>query len=422
MIQSMPKPSAIESRPLRVLLAHNYYQQAGGEDRVFAAETELLLRHGHQVIVHTTHNDLVPKIFPVSIALKTVWNGASYQQFQALLRRERPDLVHFHNTFPLISPAAYYAAAAEGVPVVQTLHNYRLLCPSATLFRDGHVCDECVHRTFAWPALRHGCYRGSRTATGAVAAMLSIHREAGTWMDSVDKYICLTESARLQFIEGGLPPHKLVVKPNFVTVPNTPGNGCGDFVLFAGRLTAEKGVATLLEAWRAMDAHCRLKIAGDGPLANEVKAFAQSHESAEWLGQLSAGEIRALLRQAKAVIVPSEWVEPFGLIAIEALAQGTPVIASRIGGLAEVVDHGRTGLLFKPRDPHDLADQIIWVYDHPQELSGMRGAAHAEACRKYDPESNYSQLISIYQRVAGPHYPTELPPNDIRAEVRITSR
>src|SRR5215212_7679796 len=257
---------APDSGHLKVVLVHGYYRQAGGEDQVFAAESELLEAQGHQVLRYTVHNERIERMSPLSLAGATVWHRSSYRDLRALVRREQPDLVHFHNTFPLISPAGYYAAKAEGRPVVQSLHNYRLLCPNALFFRDGHACEDCRGKLVPWPGVLHACYRRSRPASGAVAAMLTTHRALRTWTEQVDVYIATTEFAREKFVQGGLPAEQLLVKPNFLHPAPSPGQVRGDFALFVGRLSPEKGVGTLLETWKRSRVRVPLKIVGDGPL------------------------------------------------------------------------------------------------------------------------------------------------------------
>ncbi len=246
-----------------MLLLHNRYQQPGGEDQVFAAEGNLLEAHGHQVLRYTRHNDQVTDQNPLALAGATVWNQAVYRELRTLIRRERPQVAHFHNTLPMISPAAYYAARAEGVPVVQTLHNYRLLCPNALFYRDGQVCEDCLGKAVPWPGVVHACYRESRASSGAVATMLTAHRAIGTWKKAVDMYVALTEFARQKFVQGGLPAEKIVVKPNFIEPDPGSGEGRGHYALFVGRLSQEKGVDTLLAAWEQLGEKVPLKIVGD---------------------------------------------------------------------------------------------------------------------------------------------------------------
>lgn len=382
---------------MKILVVHNRYQQPGGEDQVFVAETALLEARGHRVLRYTTHNDRVAGMNRLALAKDTLWNSSIYRELRALMRRERPNVAHFHNTFPLVSPAGYHAARAEGVPVIQTLHNYRLLCPNAQLFRDGGVCEDCLGKAVPWPGVVHECYRGSRTASGSVAAMLTAHRALRTWTEKVDAYVALTEFARRKFIEGGLPAEKIVVKPNFVRPDPGSGEGRGGYALFVGRLSPEKGIVTLLAAWKRLGGRVPLKIVGDGPLADKVVKAANGRSRVEWLGYRSAAEVHALMKEAAALVFPSEWYETFGRVAAEAFAAGTPVIAANIGAVAEIVEHGRTGLRFSPGDPEDLAAQVGWILTHPAERTRMRRKARAEFEARYTAERNYRMLMEIYE-------------------------
>ncbi len=387
---------------MTVLLVHNRYQQRGGEDVVFEAEAGLLEGRGHAVDRLGVDNRAIAAdgslLAAARLGLQTVWSRDGANQVRRALRACRPDVAHFHNTFPLISPAAYYACADAGVPVVQTLHNYRLLCPAALLFRDGHVCEDCLGKLVPWPGVLHRCYRGSRAATGAVATMLAVHRLLGTWERKVDVFIALTEFARRKFIEGGLPADRIVVKPNFVYPDPGPGAHDGGYALFVGRLSPEKGIRTLLAAWERLGMGIPLKIAGDGPLADEVAWAAEHNPHVEWLGSQPLDRVYALMGAAALVIVPSECYESFPRVIVEAYAKGTPVIASDLGALAELVDDGRTGLRFRSGDPDDLAAKIEWAWTHPRELTEMGREGRREFERKYTAERNYELLMEIYQR------------------------
>jgi glycosyltransferase involved in cell wall biosynthesis len=385
---------------MRVILAHNYYQQPGGEDVAFEAEARLLEERGHRVVRFTARNDDVRHMAPHRLAAKTLWNGAVYRQVARLLELERPDVLHVHNTLPLISPSIYYAARAAGVPIVQTLHNYRLLCPSAILFRDGRVCEDCVGRAVPTPGVRHACYRHSRSASAAVAAMSAVHRMMGTWTRRVDLFIALTEFARVRFIAGGIPPERVLVKPNFTVDPGIRASG-GGYALFVGRLSEEKGYRVLLEAWRALADRIPLVIIGDGPGADQVARAAEDCADVRFLGRRTAGEVVTAMAGARFLVFPSVWYETFGLTMIEAYAVGIPVIASRLGAMAELVDHRRTGLHFHPGDPADLVRQVAWALAHPREWEEMGRNARLEYERCYTPERNYELLVAAYRRASG---------------------
>jgi glycosyltransferase involved in cell wall biosynthesis len=382
---------------MKVLAVHNRYQQPGGEDQVFLAETTLLESYGHRVVRYSTHNDRVAGMNRLALAGNTLWNSSTYRELRALIRQERPHVAHFHNTFPLVSPAGYYAAKAEGVPVVQTLHNYRLLCPNALFFRDGRVCEDCMSKVIPWPGVVHKCYRGSRAASGLVTAMLTTHRVLRTWTEMVDAYVALTEFARRKFVEGGLPAEKMVVKPNFVYPDPGPGEGRGGYALFVGRLSPEKGVGTLLAAWERLDRPVPLKVVGDGPLREQVVEAPDRRPCVEYLGYRPAEEVHGLMKEASMLVFPSEWYETFGRVAAEAFATATPVIAADIGAVAELVEHGHTGLRFRPGDPEDLAAQVGWFLSHPEEHARMRREARAEFEAKYTAERNHQMMMEIYE-------------------------
>jgi glycosyltransferase involved in cell wall biosynthesis len=381
---------------MNILLVHNSYQQPGGEDRVFQMEADLLRSHSHRVVLHQCHNDDVARSGRAMLFAKTIWNRQSYSELRRVIRENKIDLVHLHNTFPLISPSAYYAAAAECVPVVQTLHNYRLLCPAATLYREGRICETCVGKSITLPAVLHSCYRGSRAASFASTAMLAAHRVAGTWQRKVTTYIALTDFAREKFIEGGLPGARIRVKPNFIDPDPGVGPGAGKYALFMGRLTPEKGVRTLLEAWNILDGAMPLEIAGEGPLTGETRAAAAQIPNVFLRGWLPREHLQEMIRNAAVVIVPSEWYEPFGLTIAEAFAAGVPVIASRLGSLTSMVRHRETGLLFEAGSAADLAAQVRWLLSNPDESRAMRVSARREFEENYTGERNYQLLMSIY--------------------------
>jgi glycosyltransferase involved in cell wall biosynthesis len=386
---------------MKILSVHNSYQLPGGEDQVFAQEADLLRSHGHQVLLYQASNDQVTGTNPLVLLGNTIWNRQIHHELEILMRREKPEIVHVHNTFPVISPAVYYAAHGEGIPVVQTLHNYRLLCPAATLFRDGHVCEECVGKQIPWPAIVHGCYRGSRLATAAATTMLATHNLKQTWSQCVSTYIALTDFARDKFIAGGLPAEKILVKGNYLQNDPGPGEGKGNYALFVGRLTPEKGISTLLEAWRQVGNELPLEIAGDGPLAPEVEKASQEMESVTWLKWLPRAEILERMKHASVLILPSTWYEGFPMILAEAYAVGLPVIASNLGSMSSIVDHGRTGLHFAPGNADELAETVRWLRSHPDAAGDMRVQARLEYETKYTAEVNYKQLIRIYESVVG---------------------
>jgi glycosyltransferase involved in cell wall biosynthesis len=380
---------------MKILACHNFYQQPGGEDQVFADETALLESYGHRVVRYTVHNDAVNAAGRLALLGKTIWNRSTAREIAAIVRRERADIVHFHNTFPLISPAAYYAARRAGAAVVQTLHNYRLLCPGAMFLRDGAVCESCLGRA-PIAAVVHKCYRGSRAASAATAAMLMSHRILATYRHRVDAYIALTEFGRRKFIVGGLPAEKIVVKPNFVAPDPGIGDGRGKRAVFVGRLAPGKGLETLLEAWTKHAPGMPLTVIGDGPLAGAVREAVGAGSGVQWLGRRPSHEVYDLMGSAAVLVMPSVWYEGLPKTLIESFAKGTPVIASRLGALAETVMHGTTGLHFAPGDAADLARQVRFAAANAEELANMRIACRHEFERRYTAEQNYRLLHEIY--------------------------
>ncbi|MBE9181648.1 glycosyltransferase [Oculatella sp. LEGE 06141] len=382
---------------MRVLSVHNTYKIRGGEDESREAEERLLRENGHHVDVYEEDNSKLEASSALSMAVRTVWSAESHKLVQRILKESGCHLMHVQNFFPQISPSVYYAARAEGVAVVQTLRNYRLLCPNALFFRDGKVCEDCLGKAVPYPGIVHSCYRENRAASTVTAAMITVHRALKTWTQNVDVYIALTEFARQKFIEGGLPADKIVVKPNFVSPDPGVGEGLGGYALFVGRLSVEKGLDTLLAAWEQLEHPIPLKIVGEGPLAEQVEAATKRLPKVEWLGRRPMSEVHELMGNAMAVVFPSKWYETFGRVAVEAFAKGTPVIAANIGAIAELVEHGRTGLHFRPGDATDLAATVDWLLAHPEQLQPMRQAARAEFEQKYTAEENYRRLMHIYK-------------------------
>jgi glycosyltransferase involved in cell wall biosynthesis len=384
---------------MRILAVYNSYLNRGGEDEVFDTEASLLEQHGHEVLRYSKTNQDIDGLSPVHLGVMILWNRSVFQEIVEIVRARRPDVVHFHNTFPLISPAAYWAVKSQGVPVIQTLHNFRMLCPNALLYRQGRICEDCVGKPVAFPGVIHGCYQGSRRASAGVAAIVAFHRMLRTWRNKVDVYIALSEFARKKFIEGGLPSEKIVVKPNCL-YPE-PSLQCperlGEHGLFVGRLSENKGIRVLLEAWRLLDGRLPLKIVGTGPLSDEVLAATRSIPNAAWLGRLPRAKVYELLETAAVMVTPSEWYEGMPMTIIEAYASGVPVIASRLGSMAAIVRDGETGMLFRPGDAQDLAARVRMLLDNPAQSARMRAAARLEFEQHYAPENNYRKLIEIYQ-------------------------
>lgn len=383
---------------MQVLLCHNHYQQPGGEDQSFDDEARLLESRGHSVTRYTVHNDVIKEMGGIEVTARTMWNRGVYRKLRELIRQHRPAVMHCTNIFPLISPAAYYAARSEGVPVVQSLRNYRLLCANALFLRDGKACEDCLGKRLALPALRHRCYRGSLPATAVVTTMVGAHRFLGTWGRAVDLYFTPSEFARRKFIEGGFPADKVMVKPNFVYPDPGAGTGAGGYAIFVGRLSEEKGVATLLEAWVRHTPAIKLKIVGDGPMAPQVREAVAACPSIEWVGRRPIREAYDLIGDAAILISPSVAYETFGRTIVEGYAKGTPVISSDSGASAELIVSGVTGVRFRTGMAAELAQRVAELTADPVKLAQMRESARREYLEKYNADANYGILSQIYQR------------------------
>lgn len=377
---------------IRVLVVHNAYQHRGGEDTVVESEIALLRSHGHAVETWFRSNDDVAGMSSFFLARTTLWSSRTQHDLAEVVSRFRPDVIHVHNTFPLISPSLYWAAERAGVPVVQTLHNFRLMCLNALFLREGKVCEDCMGH-LPWRGVARACYRGSRAASAVLASMLTLHRGLGTYRNKVARYIALNGFCRDKFIEGGLPAERVVVKPNFVDfdVPEpVPRSG----LLFVGRLSVEKGVATLAAAMARLPG-AALRVAGDGPEAQSLDGVA----GVSRLGSLSGEVVRQEMSSAAALVVPSIWYENFPRTIVEAFACGLPVIASRIGALADIVRDGETGLLFESGNPQDLADKMAWAQANPEQMAEMGRKARMQYEAEFSAEVNYLRLMEIYAGV-----------------------
>jgi len=376
---------------MRILISHNGYQHRGGEDTVVEAEILNLRTHGHEVETYTRDNHDVASMSWPSIAYQTVWARKTVDDVSLLIDRFQPDLIHSHNTFPLISPSLYWAAWRKRIPVVQTLHNFRMLCLNAIFLREGGVCESCLGR-LPWRGVMYRCYRGSAMASGALLGSIAIHRAIGTFRDKVTRYIALNEFCRQKFIAGGLPAERIVVKPNFVDFPEQPsGQRAG--LLFVGRLSREKGIDLLARAWACSSVSTTLSVAGSGPEGNLLNGLARVN----LLGPLLMEDVRLAMGRASALVLPSIWYENFPRTLVEAYGSGLPVIASRLGALGELVEDGVSGLLFNPNDARDLASKMEWAIGNSEQLAKMGRNARAKYESDFTAERNYAQTIAIYR-------------------------
>jgi glycosyltransferase involved in cell wall biosynthesis len=397
---------------MKILFIHNAYQHRGGEDAVVDDEIALLRRHGHEVELYARDNHDIEKMGQVSLLLDTVWSRRSAREIENLLDRFRPDVAHAHNIFPLISPSVYWVLAAHGVPLVQTLHNFRALCLQAMFLREGKVCEDCLGDV-PWRGVVRRCYRGSAAASAAVATTLTAHRALGSYRRKVSRYIALNQFTRAKFIQGGLPAELIAIKPNFVDLPR-PLEQSRSGGLFVGRLSPEKGVDVLLGAVRQLSSTA-VDVIGTGPLEKSVLA----HPGVVSRGWQAPPAVYAAMARAAYLLLPSVWYENFPRTVVEAFACGLPVIASRLGAMPELIEEGRTGLLFEPGSAQDLASKIAWAETHPRAMRQMGEQARAHYEANFTPEKNYRQLMTIYGEALGRGRQTDTQREVTRAHGRV---
>jgi len=384
-------------RTMRILIGHNQYQQPGGEDAVARAEADLLKQNGEEVVVYERSNREIdsfslPK--KMSYAWQLNWSKRTYEELRDLLKRFKPDVVHFHNTFFMMTPSVFYACKDEGVAVVQSLHNFRMFCANGLFYRNNTVCEDCVRKS-PWEGIRHRCYRGSSLLTACVARMIKDHRDRGTWGKKVDLFITATEFTKQKYVQHGIPAARIKVKPNFVYEDPGKNTQPGTHALYVGRLSPEKGVEVLIKAWEQLT-QIPLKIIGAGELMGVLKESARNLSHVEFVGYAPPAEYDKYMRQAAVVIVPSVCYENFPRIVAEAYAYGIPVVASRLGSLPELVREGKTGTLFEAGNTSDLAGKVKILFGQENVLPAMRQQAREEYESKYAAQKNYQGLKDVY--------------------------
>ena len=379
-------------RQLKVLVVHNGYQQRGGEDSVVDSEIDMLRTHGHQVQVYRRHNDDITGMSRPQLLADTLWSRRTIDDITALVREQAPDVIHVHNTLPLVSPSVFWAAHRLSIPIVQTMHNFRVACLDATFLRNGQVCEDCLGKV-PWRGVVRACYRGSATQSAVMATMLMAHRAAGTYRHKVTRYIALNEFCKRKLVAAGLPAERISVKPNFLEWRDPPAEGERHGGLYVGRLSTEKGILVLLKALAAYAA-AEVRVVGTGPFSADVQA--QSGERA--LGFRPLAEVLGLMASAAYLVLPSVCYEGFPRTIVEAYACGLPVIASRLGSMAELVDEGETGLLFKPDDPADLATKLAWADAHPAHMRKMGQMARQRYEQRFTSDINHLELVHIYEQ------------------------
>ncbi len=381
---------------MRILLCHNYYQQAGGEDSCFADEASLLERRGHEVHRYIRNNDHIKPWNAVVTATESLWNFRTYREIRQEIRRKSIEMVHCTNTFPVISPSIYYACNRERTPVVQSLHNYRLMCANSYFLRDGKVCEACLGKRFAWPAVQHACYRDSHMASMAVATLQAVHHAVGSWRNRVDRFIALTPFAKSKFVQAGLPEERIAIKPNFLDANPGLGAGGGGYALFVGRLSEEKGIEPLLQAWQHPDCSLRLRIVGGGPLQSLVEQQAARNSKIEYMGFLPPAEVYQQMQSAEFLVVPSVWYEGLPRTIVESFAVGTPVVVSDLGPMVDLVRSGCGGWRFEVGNSQALAELVGRLCQSPELARAERPAARREYEASFSADANYESLMEIY--------------------------
>lgn len=381
---------------MKALLCHNHYRIRGGEDQVFLDEGGLLESRGCQVVRYVRCSDDTNNMSILDTARKTLWNQSSYRDLRELIQREQPDIMHCTNTFPLISPAAYAAARDEKLPIVQSLHNFRTVCSNALLLRDSKVCETCLTKSVPWPGIVHRCYRDSYAASSVMAALIAIQRRRRAIDDPVTRYIALSEFSKQKYLAAGFAEDRISVKPNFVSPDPGPGPGTGGYALFVGRLSEEKGLDVMLDAWSQLSEPIPLKIVGDGPLVSLVERAQRLDSRIEWLGRRPVEEVYSLVGDALCLLVPSVWYEICPKTILEAFSRGTPVVASKLGAMEEFIKHGETGWHFEAGNADELAMRVQKVFAEPAVAAALRPLVRHEFESKYTADVNFESLMDIY--------------------------
>lgn len=386
----------------KILMVHNYYQIPGGEDTVVANEKKLLEDHGHEVILYTRNNS---EIETMSIFRKCllpfsfIYNPRTSREIKRIIKEEKIDIVHVHNTLALISPSVYYAARKCKVPVVQTIHNFRFICPGALLYRDGHICEDCLEKGLRC-AIKHSCYRNSRFQTMLCVLSMKIHRMTGIY--KYISFICLTEFNKKKLLSlKAIDKKKVYVKPNFVfqSKRHETQTDVKNQFIFVGRLDEFKGIEIILEAWKELGKDSpQLIICGSGPKEGWCRNYIiENNINARLLGRIPTEEVKEILADSKALIYPTKWYEGMPMGIIEAFSEGTPAISGDFGNMSELIDDRNNGLKYASNNPNELIDIVLEFEKTNRQLLS------SNACKKYkeifSPESNYKRLITIYNSI-----------------------
>ena len=387
----------------RVLIVHNVYRFAGGEDAAVRQQQALLEARGHPVFLYTRDNaetDTYNLLQKVTFFVTSFFSWRTYRDVRAIVRRFKPDVAHVHNVFPLITPAVYWALKREGVPVIQTVHNFRFMCVNGLFFRDGHPCELCKTGR-VWNGVRYRCYRDSRLLSALYAGIIAVHRLARTWRQ-IDRFIALNAFTARKLVEGRIAaPDRIRVLGNFAPdAPRPAGNSQprAPYVVYLGRLSAEKGVDVLIDAAAQVPA-LGIQIAGDGPLENVLQARAAGLSNVEFLGRVEGERKFQILRDARALVFPSVCYENFSLVLLEALSVSTPILASRLGGLPYILHDGADSLFFAPGDSHALAERLRQALEQPELMQQLGRHGLEVTLPEYTEAVYYQRLIAIQAEV-----------------------
>ena len=389
---------------MRILQVHNFYQYPGGEDSVVDAEKQLLETKGHTVVQYLRHNDEIKKfnLFQkINFFLEALYSRRTLRELKKLINECKPDIAHIHNVFPLISPSVYFYLKKRNILIVQTIHNFRFLCPNGLFFIKGRVCEKCKNGN-TLHCLLNKCYKDSLILSGFYAVLFGVHRKMKTFQKKIDIFIALNNFTKNKLVACGFSGHKIEIEDNFLFQKENPireNYEKENYVIFIGRLSAEKGLLTLLKAFQKLD-KIDLKIAGEGNQEDKLKKFVcESNISCvEFLGFVTGSHKWKLLQNARFSVIPSQCYEHFPRSVLESFSQGTPVIASRIGGLPELIEDGRNGLLFEPGDSDDLAQKIDYLYRNSDKVLEMSRYARKCVEERYSAERHYERLMAICKR------------------------
>lgn len=380
---------------MKVLLVHNFYQQAGGEDAVYNNELSLLRKNNIEVVEYRVDNSEIRGFWGRLCAISgCVFNVAQYLKMLKVIREVQPDVVHVHNFFPIISPSVFYACKRKKVPVVLTLHNYRTICPTSLLMHGGKIVENSVKGSSFW-AFKERVYRRSFLGTLALCSMVDFHKKVRTWQNSVDRYLALTEFAKCKYVEAGWPAEKIDVKPNFVPNQCVPTYGPRDYALYVGRLSEEKGIKTILDAWEGVG--FPIKIVGDGPLKSLAESC--SNDYVEYLGRKSQSEVYELLSGARFIVMASSWYEGFPMVLVEAFSLGVPALVPKLGGMAEVVIPNYVGEHFESGNSNALRKHANFMASNFDICEKYGKNARTLYERSFSPEKNFDKLLSTYKEV-----------------------